>query len=228
MLRVIGVALSYAIFFSGMILLLYAVKEPNFKEILTPICREVILEKNVAIDHLSDWITWVLLLIIVILLGYAIYQYTLPPATVVDKTQENILSSQVERLSSFNGELERRLEAALNNIRALQDGKTSLLSDLKDKTLEISRLELNVNSFSSKIEYLQSKVSSYSETISKLRIDLSTLEKETVPSATFEATGKLLAKVQSELQTITAGFNNLANTVRDTGHVPSSIDVDQF
>lgn len=228
MLRVIGVALSYAIFFFGMILLLYMVKEPNFKEITTPIIREVILEKNVAIDHLSDWITWVLILIIVILLGYAIYQYTLPPATVVDKTQENILSHQVERLSTLNGELERRLEAALNNIRALQDGKTSLLSDLKDKTLEISRLEVNVDSFTSKIEYLQSKVSAYSETISKLRVDFSTLEKESVPSATFEATGKLLAKVQSELHTITAGFNNLANTVKESGHVPSLIEVDQY
>lgn len=228
MLRVVGVALSYAIFFFGMILLLYMVKEPNFKEITTPIIREVILEKNVAIDHLSDWITWVLILIIVILLGYAVYQYTLPPATVVDKTQESILSTQIERLSTLNSELESRLEAALNNIRALQDSNSSLLSDLKNRLLEISRLEVNVNTFSSKIDTLQSKVSAYSDTISKLRVDLSILEKETVPSATFEATGKLLANVQSELHTMTVGFNNLASTVRESGHVPNFIELDQY
>lgn len=54
MLRVIGVALSYAIFFFGMILLLYMVKEPNFREITTPIIREVIIEKDVVIDHFND------------------------------------------------------------------------------------------------------------------------------------------------------------------------------
>lgn len=167
-------------------------------------------------------------MIIVILIGYAVYQYFLPPTIVVDKTQESILSTQIERLSTLNSELERRLESALNNIRALHDGKTSLLSDLKEKILEISRLETNVNTFSTKVEYLQSKVSSYSETISKLRLDLSTLEKETVSSATFEATEKLLAKVQSELHTITVSFNNLANTVRETGHVPNFVEVDHY
>jgi seryl-tRNA synthetase len=204
------------------------IKEPNLREVATPIIREVIIEKDIAIDHFNDWITWVLILIIVILLGYAVYQYFLPPSIVVDKTQESILSTQIERLTTLNSELENRLERALNNIRALHDGHSSLLSDLKGKISEISRLETDVNTFSSKIEYLQSKVSSYMETISKLRVEISTLEKETVPSVTFEATGKLLAKVQSELHTISVSFNNLANTVRESGHVPNFLETDQY
>lgn len=148
----------------------------------------------------------------------------LPPKIVVDKTQESILQNQVENLKTLNTELTSEIQGHLSKISDLSSSQISLVTELKEKAIEISRLDNLSNTQLSTIESLRSKVSAYFDSITKLRKEIS----DGVTNSAVEKVEKLLLDSQKELEVINTKFMNLATTVRERGHVHHDVELDQI
>jgi hypothetical protein len=220
-LKILYLLLSYGIFFFALFILIQSSKQLSYPN--SPPERAVRYVMVEAANQGSEWFSWLLIFIIVLLIGGLFYIYMLPPKIVVDKTQESILQHQVENLKSLNTELASEIQGHLSKISDLSSSQVSLVSELKEKALEISRLDnLSITQLST-IESLRSKVSAYFDSITKLRKEIS----DGIANSAVEKVEKLLLDSQKELEVINTKFINLATTVREHGHVPHDVELDQ-
>lgn len=148
----------------------------------------------------------------------------LPPKIVVDKTKESILDAQVENLINSNTNLSNEIQGHLSKISDLVSRNDTLVTDIQEKALEISKLKVVNNDNLAVIESLRSKVSAYFESITKLRLEIS----EGSQNAAVMKVEKLLSDSQKELEILNEKFINLCTTVRDHGHVHHSVELDQI
>jgi uncharacterized membrane-anchored protein YhcB (DUF1043 family) len=191
---------------------------------LLPFWKEQVRYVAVDIqDTTSDWIIWILLIIIGLLIGVALYNYMVPRVTTIDNTVEvETLTEKIGALEKANHEQVSHLSETINRLSENEKTFSQLLQQKSLEAMDLSSSNLELNS---KISYLQSRLDSFSETIDKIRLEnLSLSNLSSVAEKNLSDVNQLLIDAQEEMQRFAKMFNDLAQVVHDTSHVSSALE----
>lgn len=177
-------------------------------------------------DSTTDWITLVLLIIIAILIGVALYNYMIPKTV---KISDNLNLERIKTLEERNADLANQLNDLVNHKNDTISKVSELTESLRLKGKEIVDLHSSSEQQSTLIESLKLKLESYSQTLITVREEnLSLINSSSLADKTIIQVNKLLEDAQTELSHITSQFHQLAESVHSSGHVSSALKIEEY